>query len=170
MFLTELTQPRNIVVLSSNNTVTPLILGKDRKPPTQQLSALDNGPDGFLSVPNNASRIEVVNATLDPANYGLDFWESLEGQLVQINTPKSTSFPNNFGEFWVYGDWPVTGKNTRGGISITIGPDGLPDGNPEAIIIGSPLDGTKNPAVAVGFGLSDIVGVVHYQYVRIIPR
>jgi hypothetical protein len=81
-----------------------------------------------------------------------------------------------FGEFWVHGDWPVTGKNARGGLTLTfgenfhsytpslavltyyIGPDGIPDGNPEAIIVGSPLDGTKNPAVSIGVELSDITG------------
>lgn len=45
---------------------------------------------------------------------------------------------------------------------MKIGEHGIPDGNPEAIVIGRPLDGTKNPQAAVGFGLSDIVGVVTY--------
>ena len=79
------------------------------------------GNDGFLSVPNNSSRIEVVNATLEPDKYGMDFWESLEGQLVMIPKPTATAFQNNFGEFWVYGDWNITGRNSRGGISITFG-------------------------------------------------
>jgi predicted extracellular nuclease len=45
-----------------------------------------------------------------------------------------------------------------------IGPGGIPDANPEAILIGKPLDGTKNPAVALGSSLSDITGVVTYQF------
>jgi hypothetical protein len=73
LFMTELEAPTNITVISSNNTVTPLILGKDRSPPTQLFSALDVGRDGFLSVPNNRSRIEVVNPTLQPDKYGMDF-------------------------------------------------------------------------------------------------
>lgn len=121
LFLTELTSPSNIVRLSSNNVVTPVVLGKDRSPPTRYLSALDVGPDGFLSVPNNSSRIEQVNATLQPDRYGLDFWESLEGQLVTIPKPTANGFPNNFGDFWVHGDWPVTGKNSRGGLTINFG-------------------------------------------------
>ena len=181
--MTELEAPANITVISSNNMVTPLILGKDRSPPTQLFSALDVGRDGFLSVPNNRSRIEVVNPTLQPDKYGMDFWESLEGQLVTIRKPTATAFPNNYGEFWVYGDWKVTGKNGRGGITITVGEeyrptsrlvlliaplvghDGKPDGNPETVIIGSPLDKTKNPKTAVGMGLTDITGVVVYQCV-----
>ena len=46
---------------------------------------------------------------------------------------------------------------------LLIGPDGIPDGNPEAVMIGSPIDGTKNPQPALGVGLSDITGVVTYQ-------
>lgn len=49
------------------------------------------------------------------------FWESLEGQLVQIPSPVSLNFPNQYGEFWVYGAWNVTGKNARGGLTITFG-------------------------------------------------
>jgi hypothetical protein len=121
LFVTELNSPTGITVLSSNNTVNPVILGKDRSPPTQQLSALDHGPDGFLSVPANTSQIDKVNATLEPDKYGLDFWESLEGQLVIVPSPVAIDFPNSFGEIWVYGDWAVTGKNSRGGLTMTTG-------------------------------------------------
>lgn len=121
LFLTELGSPHDIVILSSNNTITPVILGKDRSPPTQQLTFLDNGPDGFLSAPNNVTRLESVNSTLQPEEYGLDFWESLEGQLVVVPKPIALGFPNRFGEFWVHGDWPVTGKNSRGGLTMTFG-------------------------------------------------
>lgn len=42
---TEITSPSaaNVVVLSTGNTVAPVILGTDRIPPTQALSALDKG-------------------------------------------------------------------------------------------------------------------------------
>ncbi|KAJ7601134.1 Endonuclease/exonuclease/phosphatase [Mycena floridula] len=164
LFSTELTSPTNIVVLSSNNTLTPVVLGVDRSPPTQQLSALDVGPDGFLAVPNNSSLISTVNATLQPDKYGMDFWESLEGQLVTVPSPVAIDFQNSFGEFWALGSWPATGRNSRGGLTITFGPDDIPDANPEVIFIGSPLDGTKNPQVAVGVGLTDITGVITYQF------
>lgn len=121
LFATELSSPTNIVVLSSNNTVKPLVVGKDRSPPTQALSALDAGRDGWLGVPNNQSRVDTVNATLQPNRFGMDFWSSLESQLVTIRKPVSLEFENNFGEFWVHGDWPVTGKNKRGGLTMTFG-------------------------------------------------
>lgn len=110
-----------VTVLSSGNTVAPLVLGVHRSPPTQSLSALDVGPDGFLSVPNNQSQVEAANATLRPTEFGLDFWESLEGQLVTVRAPTVTDFENSFGEIWVYGEWPVTGRNARGGLSMTFG-------------------------------------------------
>ncbi|KAF8631782.1 hypothetical protein AX17_004997 [Amanita inopinata Kibby_2008] len=164
LFLTQLTSPTSVAVLSTGNVVTPVVLGVDRTPPTQQMSALDVGPDGFLSVPNNSSLVEAVNATLQPDLYGLDFWESLEGQLVSVPGPTVADFENSFGEFWVYGNWVVTGKNSRGGLTITFGADGIPDANPETVIIGKPLDGTTNPSVSIGAQLSDITGVVYYQF------
>ncbi|KAF5389309.1 hypothetical protein D9757_003448 [Collybiopsis confluens] len=163
---TEITSPTaaNVVVLATGDTVTPVKLGTDRVPPTQALSALDVGPDGWLSVPNNQSQIDTVNATLVPTQFGLDFWASLEGQLVTVPSAQSIAFPNSFGEFWVIGSWPVTGLNSRGGLTITIGPDNIPDANPEAVIVGAPLDGTTNPVVSVGVKLSDITGVIQYQF------
>jgi hypothetical protein len=123
LFGTELDSPTNITVLAKNSTITPVVIGKDRFPPTQQMSALDvaAGHDGWLAVPNNQSQIDSVNATLQPTKFGLDFWESLEGQLITVPAPTALDFENSFGEFWVYGDWPVTGKNSRNTLTITIG-------------------------------------------------
>ena len=42
-------------------------------------------------------------------------------------------------------------------------PDGIPDGNPEVVIIGEPLDGSRNPSVSIGQTLTDITGVVQQQ-------
>ncbi|EIN06964.1 DNase I-like protein [Punctularia strigosozonata HHB-11173 SS5] len=166
LFGTELGSPANITVIAKNSTITPVVIGKHRLPPTQQLSALDvaAGHDGWLAVPNNQSQIDAVNATLQPHKFGLDFWESLEGQLITVPAPTAIDFENSFGEFWVYGDWPVTGKNSRNTLTLTLGPDGIPDANPEVIIVGSPLDGTDNPSVALGTTLSDITGVVVFQF------
>lgn len=161
---TELDSPTSITVTSSGNTVTPLVLGVDRSPPTTAFSSLDSGPDGFLSVPNNQSLIDVVNPTLQPTKFGLDFWASLEGQLVTVPKPISIGFENDFGEFWVRGDWPADNINSRGGLTLTFAADGTPDGAPETVIIGKPLDGTKNPSMSIGKTLSDITGVVQYQF------
>ena len=121
LHLTELVSPTNITVLSSGNPVVPIVLGRDRTPPTQHISFLDSGPDGFLSVPANQSLQDTPDRRLQPAKYGLDFWESLEGQVVTIPNPISLGFGNSFGEFWVRGSWCATGVNSRGGLSITFG-------------------------------------------------
>ncbi|OBZ72069.1 hypothetical protein A0H81_07832 [Grifola frondosa] len=165
LLLTELENPHDIAVLSHNNTVVPLVLGKDRTPPTGQLSSADVGPEGWLSIPNNVTLLESLNATLRPDEFGLDFWESLEGQLVTIEAPVATNFPDRFGSIWVYGDWHVSGKNSRGGLTLTSSdPDAPPDAHPETILLGRPLDGTRNPKTAVGTALSAITGVVTYQF------
>ena len=46
---------------------------------------------------------------------------------------------------------------------MRVGPDGVPDANPETVIIGSPLDGTTNPPASLGKQFSDITGVIVYQ-------
>ncbi|PVG00410.1 DNase I-like protein [Serendipita vermifera] len=163
IFLTELSSPANITKLSSGNPVTPIVIGVNGlHPPTQQFSSLDEG--GVLAVPNNVSLVSVANPTRKSDQYGLDFWEGLSGKLVKITSPTAVSYPNSYKDFWVRGDWPVTGLNGRGGLTITLGDDGLPDLNPETVSIGSPLDGTKNPDVWMGSTVSDIVGVATYSF------
>lgn len=49
-------------------------------------------------------------------------------------------------------------------LTIIPGPGGIPDANPEAIIVGTPLDKTKNVPTALGNVYEDITGVVTYQY------
>ncbi|KAH9924271.1 DNase I-like protein [Epithele typhae] len=166
LYATELGSPKNITVLAQNNTVAALVLGgrKGRAPPTQLMSALDAGHDGWLAVPNNQSLVSVADNTLQPKRYGLDFWASLDGQLVTIKSPVANGFQNSYGEFWVHGDWPLTGENSRGGLSITFGPKGIPDANPESVIVGSPADGTKLPKPAMGMQFEDITGVITYQF------
>ncbi|KAF1827473.1 Endonuclease/exonuclease/phosphatase-like protein [Dissoconium aciculare CBS 342.82] len=155
LYSTQIESPSNIVTISVNNTVTPLVIGQDTGlPPTEQYTSLDNG--AVFGVPGNQSRISAVNPILSPADYGLDFWESLSGELVTVSQPHAINRPNNFGDTWVVGNWPTTGKNARGGLTVTAG-----DANPEAIIIGSPLDGSANPRdTKLGDELDEITGVV----------
>jgi hypothetical protein len=121
LLLTELERPARLRILSSGNVVEPIVLGRDRVPPISPLSASDNGTDAWLSVPSNITLLETVNATLQPDKFGLDFWESLEGQLVTVKRPTALNFPDRFGSFWAHGDWPVSGKNSRGGLSLIFG-------------------------------------------------
>ncbi|KAG9126510.1 hypothetical protein FRC07_003178 [Ceratobasidium sp. 392] len=178
IYLKELTSPANITVLSSGNPVVPIVIGADRPgPPTQQYTSLDGG--NIFGVPNNRSQISAADLSLQPTEYGLDYWQSLVGLLVTIRSPVALGFPvNSFGDFWTHGDWNVTGKNKRGGLTITIDDSGKVDANPEAIAIGSALDGTPSPAVAanstglrLGSTLTDITGILTYAFdtYRVLP-
>jgi hypothetical protein len=120
IYSTELTSPNNITKISTGNAVQPLIIGKDTlSPPTQQFTSLDKG-DTF-GVPNNVSQISVANPVLQPTKYGLDFWQSLSGELVTVRSAIAITRPNNYGDTWVTGDWKVTGRNKRGGLTMTAG-------------------------------------------------
>lgn len=44
-----------------------------------------------------------------------------------------------------------------------VGPNEAPPAHPEAVFIGRPLDGARNPKAVMGAVLSDITGVVTYQ-------
>ncbi|KAI0685216.1 DNase I-like protein [Cytidiella melzeri] len=164
IFLTELIYPANVIHRSSGHKVTPAVLGYDRTPPTGPLSSLDVGPEGWLSVPNNLTLLTTVNATLQPNLYGLDFWESLEGQLVTIPNPVALDFPSWMGAIWVRGNWPVQGLNKRGGLTIVDGGDGVPYAHSEAIPLGRPLDDSRNPMSMVGMTFENITGIVTYQF------
>ncbi|KAJ9645823.1 hypothetical protein H2199_002864 [Coniosporium tulheliwenetii] len=166
LYLTQISSPSNVATVSSGNEVTPLVLGKDNlNPPTEQYTSLDNGD--VFGVPNNVSLISRVNPILEPEKYGLDFWESLMGELVTIQKPRAVAKPNNFRDTWVVGKWKTSGDNKRGGLTMTDR-----DANPEAILIGTPLDGTRNPTeTKLGDDLADITGIVYqaFGFYRILP-
>lgn len=120
LYLTELINPVLEKKLSSGNEVKPYIIGKDTlDPPKEQLSALDGGD--VFAVPNNKTLVSVANPTLEPKKYGLDFWESLTGELVTVRKPRAITKPNNFGDTWVVGNWKVSGENKHGGLTLTNG-------------------------------------------------
>ncbi|GES65221.1 endonuclease/exonuclease/phosphatase family protein [Aspergillus terreus] len=166
VYLTEIISPTNIEVASHDNEVTPLVIGqKGLVPPTEEFSDLDH--KNVFGVPNNVSQISHENPKVKPSKYGMDFWESLSGELVQLKGVHALTKPNRYGDTWVLGGWDSTGQNERGG--LTMAPN---DANPEAIIIGSPLDGSSNPTnTKIGDTIDDITGVITqaYGYYRLLP-
>ncbi|KAF2027059.1 DNase I-like protein [Setomelanomma holmii] len=166
LYLTEIDRPVLTAIRSSGSAVKPLVIGKDtRDPPTEQYSSLDGG--AVFGVPNNVSLVSVANPTLEPRKYGLDFWESLTGELVTVKKPVALTKPNSFGDTWVAGNWKLTGENDRDGLTMTD-----KDANPESILIGSPLDGTRNPTTTkMDDDIEEITGVVTYAFgfYRILP-
>ncbi|KAF7174059.1 hypothetical protein CNMCM5623_006354 [Aspergillus felis] len=162
VYQTELTSPSAISVVSSGNAVVPVVVGKGgRAPPTKQFSSLDGGD--VLGVPNNVSQISKANPVLRPGKYGMDFWESLSGELVRVSNVRAIARPNSYGDTWVLGDWKVM-KLDEVLMSVDL--------NPEAVIVGSPLDGSKNPTdTKLGDLIGDITGVIApaYGYYALLP-
>lgn len=109
-----------MVVVSSGNEVKPLVIGVDTlQPPTKEFSSLDKG--GIFGVPNAVTTVSESNPELDPTAYGLDFWESLIGELVTLKDVVQVSRPNQYGDVWVRGNWTVTGINGHGGVTMLEG-------------------------------------------------
>ncbi|OCQ90156.1 hypothetical protein BCD64_19755 [Nostoc sp. MBR 210] len=134
-------------------TITPTILGNGgRTIPTQVINDDTNG------------NVE-TGGDFDPVNEGIDFYESVEGMLVQINNAIATSPTANFGtseEIWVLADNGVnaTSRTERGGSLIT-----ATDYNPERIQIDDLINNSITlPGVNVGAELSTITGVVSYDF------
>jgi hypothetical protein len=93
IYLTQISSPVLGKVVSKGNKVTPLVIGKDTgNPPTEQYSSLDGGD--VFAVPNNVSQISIANPALEPKKYGLDFWESLTGELVTVKKARALTKPN----------------------------------------------------------------------------
>ncbi|KAL3477123.1 Endonuclease/exonuclease/phosphatase [Aspergillus californicus] len=158
LYLTELSSPSSIVVQSSGNEVTPIVIGTDRSPPTEAYSSLDTGD--VYAVPNNVSQIAIENPVLKPELYGMDFWESLSGELVSLTDLTIVTKPNQYGDVFVRGNWTVSGLNEHGGLTMTAS-----DSNPEVIKVGTPLDGTSNAdSSKVGDTVEDVLGVIQWKF------
>ncbi|MEM6855242.1 MAG: endonuclease/exonuclease/phosphatase family protein [Planctomycetota bacterium] len=100
--------------------------------------------------------------SFDPAADGIDFYESLEGMLVEVPSAIAVDTTTGFGEIWavpetVNGAAP-TGFNSRGGVTISPG-----DFNPERLQLDDRL-GIGLPLVEVGDKLTGVTGVVDYAF------
>ena len=140
---TRLVNPK-ITVLSSENALPALtVIGlAGRKPPTEVID-----DDGFKM--------------FDPENDGIDFYESLEGMLVQVNDAVVVGPTLRYGEIAVLADSGVgaSKRSVRGGIIVQ--PD---DFNPERILIDDLL--IPGPPVVNVRDRFDgaIIGVIDYSF------
>lgn len=114
----------------------PVVIGKDRILPTEKI---DN--DG----------LSVFNPEMD----GIDFYESLEGMLVEIENPKIAA-PQQYGELVVIpGNLPT--NTTAGGLKYT-----ETDANPERMHL---LINDKDYVVKTGDSFNgSVTGVVSYSF------
>jgi uncharacterized protein len=143
---TEIESP--ITTTIGLGAILPTLIGVGgRVPPT---TVIEN---------DSAPNVESGN-TFDPNEDGIDFYESLEGTLVQINDAVAVGPRNSFGEIPVLSDnGSVAGvRTTRGG--IVVGPT---DFNPERMILDDLLRAT--PSVNVGDHFTTSVqAVVDYNF------
>jgi predicted extracellular nuclease len=163
--------PDNLTLtqISSNNNVQTLsVAAWTTAPTTITPTVLGNGgrtiPTTVISNDQVGNNVENAGTLFDPAQDGIDFYESLEGMLVQINNPVTTSPTNVFGtsqEIWVLADngTNATSRTARGGSLITAS-----DFNPERIQLDDLNNSLVLPTVNVGAQLSTVTGVVNYDF------
>ncbi len=145
---TQINDTQVTLLSSGNDLPEPTIIGEGgRMPPTE---VIDDDTEGFIT----------ESTIFDPENDGLDFYESLEGMLVQVNHAVVVGPTNQFKEISVlpdFGAW-ASMRTPRGGIVIQ--PD---DFNPERVILDDLL--VETPFVKVGdVASAPIVGVMDYDY------
>jgi predicted extracellular nuclease len=154
--------------LTTTQIVSPTITTLSTNNPLPTATILGNGgrtiPTTVISNDQVGNNVENAGTVFDPAEDGIDFYESLEGMLVQVNNPVTTSPTSVFGtsqEIWVLADNGVnaTNRTARGGSLITAS-----DFNPERIQIDDLNNSLVLPSVNVGTQLSTITGVVNYDF------
>ncbi len=150
---TELDNPgRLVTILSSGNPVpaATVIGAAGRLPPNS-------------SIENDAAGNVETSGIFDPAEDGIDFFESLEGMYVQVNNPVAVGPTNNFGELAVLADDGASIapslRTGRGGIIIQ--PDNF---NPQRIILDDTIL-TPMPLANVGDHFTAApAGVMDYSF------
>jgi predicted extracellular nuclease len=145
--ITQIVTPTGIVTVTSGNSLpAPIVLGTGGRIPPNQI------------IEDDATGNVETSGVFDPNSDGIDFYESLEGMLVQINSAVVVG-PNSSSKFVVLGDngANATTRTTRGGIVIQPG-----DYNPERIIIDKM--GTATTSVKVSdYFTAPLVGVMDYD-------
>jgi uncharacterized protein len=161
--ITQITSSNAIVTrLSSGNPLpaTTVIGTGGRMPPTENIDD------------DNAGNVE-TGGSFDPAGDAIDFYESLEGILVQVDGGSVVGATRSFGEITLLpnrGSWATGLRTPRGGILL----GGYGDPNPERIIVDDeilrdlaplPRPSKAMPDMNVGDELSSsVVGPLDYTF------
>lgn len=107
--ITEIAATAITTVSINNELPDPIVIGKDRIPPTEKI---------------DSDSLSVFNPDID----GIDFYESIEGMLIEIENPKIVA-PVYSGELVVLPQHLPVNTNA-GGVKLT-----ATDGNPERLPI-----------------------------------
>ena len=146
---TEIAGSPAVTVQSSGNPLpAPGIIGTGGRIPP------------FEVIEDDATGDVETTATFDPASDGIDFYESMEGMLVQLDDAVAVGPTNPFGETPVIGDDGANAsvRTARGGIVVR-----PTDFNPERVVLDDLL--VPMPAVNVGDHYPGaVVGVLDYNF------
>jgi uncharacterized protein len=146
---TEVHAERVEVRASGQPLPPPVVLGEAGRPPPTERVAFKEAPLG--------------EGPFDPARYGIDFYESLEGMRVEVRQPVAVGPTHRAGTIAVVGDGGAhaTQHTLRGGLYLS-----PTDRNPERIHLDARwTDGA--PTMAVGDRLEGpVIGVLGYAHGR----
>lgn len=139
-----------VTVLSQNQPLPePVVIGQGGRTLPNQV--IENDVNGYVGQSKQA---------IDPQEDGMDFFESLEGMLVQINNARAISTRNGYNEVFVVADnGQEAGAFSDEGVLVLR----ETDPNPERILLDDAF--IVMPEIHVGAVFSDpIVGVVDYDF------
>jgi uncharacterized protein len=151
----------NVTPQSTGHTVAPTVLGLGgRMPPTENIDD------------DAAGNVE-TGGVFDPVGDAIDFYESLEGVMLQVNSGSVVGPTRSFGEITLLpdrGSWATGLRTPRGGILL----GGYTDPNPERITVDdeilrdlapSPRPAKAMPDMNVGDALTSVVvGPLDYSF------
>ncbi len=145
---TEITSPEVDVLSSGNALPGPALIGKGGRIPPDEI--IDNDSSGDAE----------VSGVFDPAQDGLDFYESFESMRAQVNKAWVVGPTTDFGEIPIVGDTADRAgiMTTRGGVVIR--PN---DFNPERIHLDDRLMPVPDLNVGDRFR-TPLVGIVDYSF------
>jgi predicted extracellular nuclease len=159
--ITELTSPGlGVTKLGTASLPAPTVIGSGgRVPPSQVIE--DDASSGNVE----------TSGAFDPAQDGIDFYETLESMRVQVNNPVVVGPRNSFGEILVLVDDGAGAgvRTTRGGIVIRdvdpspVGDYRSGDFNPERIMLDDLFIATPSVDVADHFTTAPS-GVMTYDF------
>jgi predicted extracellular nuclease len=158
--ITEIAAPGLSATKLGTASVAATVIGSGGRVPPNQVIEDDS----------SSGNVETSGA-FDPAQDGIDFYETLESMLVQVSNPVVVGPRNSFGEILVLADngAGTTVRTTRGGIVIRdvdpspVGDYRSGDFNPERIMLDDLFMATPSVDVADGFTTAPS-GVMTYDF------
>jgi uncharacterized protein len=166
--------PDNLTItqITSSNPNVSFVSGGHTPPPPTVLGVGGRTPPTANIDDDNAGNVE-TGGTFDPAGDAIDFYESLEGMMLQVNSAVVVNATRSFGEITLLpdrGNWATGLRTPRGGILL----GGYTDPNPERITVDDeilrdlaspPRPGKAMPDMNVGDSLtSSVLGPLDYSF------